>query len=122
MLKDLVPQKRVASQLCVSRSTLWRASHSNIAGFPAPIVVRSRVYWRQADLPALQAAIDSFKGRGAFEALRRHAKAKATRAQMAARTAKRKRAPALTQPDLFGGPDAAGPSGAEAQLSGRARD
>jgi predicted DNA-binding transcriptional regulator AlpA len=108
VLKDLVPQKRVAAELGVSRSSLWRAMRSDIAGFPAAIVVRSRLYWRQSDLPALQAALDKFRGRKAFEQKRRHAKAVAARAKAAGLHAnKRKSKPVLSQPDLFGEADAA---------------
>lgn len=113
-MKDLVPQKRVAAELGVSRSSLWRASRSAIPGFPSPVLLRARVYWLRTDLPALRAAMDRFQGRSAFEAERRHAKARAALAEATGlKPKRRKQASALPQPDLFDGPDTAGPGGAE---------
>ncbi len=113
-MKDLIPQKRIAAELGVSRSSLWRASRSALSGFPAPIVLRGRVYWRTTDLPALKAALERFQGRSAFEKARRHAKARATLAEAAGlKRKRRKRAASLCQPDLFGAPDAGAPMGAE---------
>jgi predicted DNA-binding transcriptional regulator AlpA len=113
MMKELIPQKRVAAELGVSRSSLWRASHSNIPGFPPPVVLRARVYWRQKDLAALKMALDRFQGRRAFEAERRQAKLRLARAEASTRTKKRKPTSSLRQPDLFGEADAAAPAGAE---------
>jgi predicted DNA-binding transcriptional regulator AlpA len=113
-MKDLVPQKRVAAELGVSRSSLWRASRSAIPGFPPPIVLRARVYWLRADLPALKAAFERFQGRKAFESERRHAKARAALAEATGlKPKRRKRAATLRQPDLFGEADAAAPIGTE---------
>jgi len=114
-MKDLIPQKRVMAELEISRSSLWRAIHSNIDGFPAPIIVRSRLYWRPSELPALRAALDQFLGRKAFEQDRRHARAVAARAETTGLRAKvRKAKPALAQPDLFREADKPAPEGAEA--------
>jgi len=119
-MKDLVPQKRIAAELGVSRSSLWRASRSSIPGFPPPIVVRARVYWQRSDLPALKAALDRFQGRKAFEKERRHAKARAALAEATRLKAKRRKGTAiLRQPDLFGGDDVAAPNGAETGLGRR---
>jgi predicted DNA-binding transcriptional regulator AlpA len=119
-MKDLVPLKRVAADLGVSRSTLWRASRSAIPGFPRPLVLRARVYWLRGDLPALKAAMDRFQGRRAFEAERRHAKARAALAQASGLKSKRRKpASTIPQPDLFGAADAAGPGGAERANRGR---
>ncbi|MBL8559447.1 MAG: hypothetical protein JNM47_12040 [Hyphomonadaceae bacterium] len=113
-MKDLVPQKRVAAELGVSRSSLWRASRSAIPGFPSPVVLRARVYWLRSDLPALRVAMDRFQGRSAFEAERRHAKARAALAEATGlKPKRRKQSSAIPQPDLFDGPDTAGPGGAE---------
>lgn len=113
-MKDLVPQKRIAAELGVSRSSLWRASRSSIPGFPPPIVLRARVYWQRSDLPALKAALDRFQGRKAFEKERRHAKACAALAEATGLKSKRRtRAAMIRQPDLFGETDAAAPIGAE---------
>jgi predicted DNA-binding transcriptional regulator AlpA len=119
-MKDLVPQKRIAAELGVSRSSLWRASRSSIPGFPPPVVLRARVYWLRTDLPALKAALDQFQGRKAFEKERRHAKARAALAEATGLKPKRRKGTAiLGQTDLFGGDDVAAPSGAEARLGRR---
>lgn len=115
---DLVPLKRVAAELSVSRATLWRASRSNIPGFPAATKQRGRSFWRREDLPALEMALDVFQGRGAFERARRHSKACKALARVVASRAthpQRRKQPAtdLRQPDLFGGPLAQAPGGAE---------
>lgn len=113
---DLIPLKRLAARLGVSRATLWRASQC--AGFPPALRLRGRLFWRGADLGAMEAALDRFQGRGAFERERRHAKAckAATRAMVAAiKKPKRLRTTAntLQQPDLFGAAPAPAPRGAE---------
>lgn len=119
-MKDLVPQKRIAAELGISRSSLWRASRSSIPGFPPPIVLRRRVYWREADVLALKAALERFQGRKAFEKERRHAKARAAVAEATGlKPKRRKRTAILRQPDLFGGDDIAAPDGAEARLGRR---
>jgi len=115
-MKALVPQKRVAADLGVSRSSLWRASRSAIPGFPAPVIVRARVYWREADLPALKAALERFEGRTAFERARRFAKACAAREDAAGAKPKRgKGTGPARHPDLFG--EAAAPQGGEKSSS-----
>lgn len=83
MTDDLIAQKRVMSELNISRASLWRARNSGIKTFPAPTIVRARVYWRRTDLPALRAALAQFRGRAVFEQSRRHAKAIAARAEVA---------------------------------------
>lgn len=117
-MKGLIPQKRVAAELGISRSSLWRARGSAIPGFPPPVVLGARVYWREADLPALKAAIARFQGRGAFEKARRHAKARAELAEATGlRHKRRKHSMALQQPELFGGTDAVALTGAEKRSS-----
>jgi predicted DNA-binding transcriptional regulator AlpA len=116
MDEDFIPLKRIAAQLGVSRATLWRVSRS--AGFPLPLKVLGRVFWRKRDLAAMEAALDRYQGRGAFERERRHAKAcKAATSAMAAAFKQPKRlrtkANTLQQPDLFGAPTASAPGGAE---------
>lgn len=113
-MKDLVPQKRIAAELGVSRSSLWRASRSAIAGFPPPVVLRARVYWLRTDLPALRAAMERFEGRSAFEAGRRHAKARVAQAEATAlKPKRRKQANVVPQPDLFDAADAVALGGTE---------
>ncbi len=65
--KDLIPQKAVADELCVSITTLWRARSSKLEGFPAPVIVQGAVFWKKADLDQLEEALLKFKGRGVFE-------------------------------------------------------
>ena len=64
---DLVPQKVVADDLCVSIVTLWRARRSGIPGFPEPIVIRNMIFWRKDDVGRLEDALLRFEGRGEFE-------------------------------------------------------
>jgi hypothetical protein len=66
--KDLVPQKAVADDLCVSLVTLWRARQSGIPGFPQPVVIRNMIFWRKDELQQLEDALLKFEGRGRFEA------------------------------------------------------
>lgn len=113
---DLIPLKRIAGRLGVSRATLWRVSRS--PGFPAPVKLLGRIYWRACDLPEMEASLDRYQGRSAFERERRHAKVRqaATKAMAAAaKKPKRVRASiaALAQPDLFGAAAAPAPGGAE---------
>jgi hypothetical protein len=71
---DLVPQKVIASDLCVSLVTLWRARRSGIPGFPEPVVIRNMIFWRKDDVQQLEDALMQFEGRGRFEADRARAK------------------------------------------------
>lgn len=64
---DLLPQKAVADELCVSITTLWRARSSRLEGFPQPVIVGGAVFWKKADLERLEDALLKFKGRGVFE-------------------------------------------------------
>jgi len=72
--KDLVPQKAVADDLCVSLVTLWRARQSGIPGFPEPVVIRNMIFWRKDDVQQLEDALMKFEGRGKFESQRVQAK------------------------------------------------
>lgn len=64
---DLMPLKAVVQDLGVSRTTLWRAARSDIAGFPAPTIVRRLVYWRRDELERLEDALMRYRGRVKFE-------------------------------------------------------
>mgnify|MGYP000433303693 CR=1 FL=1 len=102
--KDLVPQKVVAEDLCVSLVTLWRARKSNLPNFPEPIVMKNMIFWRQKDLPRLEDALLRFRGRAEYEKQRRLEKAAAALSRVrgtAARKRARSRKPA--QRDLFQG-------------------
>jgi hypothetical protein len=100
---DLVPQKVVADDLCVSLATLWRARRSNLPGFPAPVIVRNMVFWRKADLGKLEDALMQFQGRGKFEQEREHSKriAVLAKARSQPKRIKRTRRPDERQRDLF---------------------
>ncbi len=100
---DLVPQKVVADDLCVSLATLWRARRSNLPGFPAPVIVRNKVFWRKADLGKLEDALLQFQGRGKFEQERERSKriAVMTKARPQPKRIKRPRRPDERQRDLF---------------------
>jgi len=100
---DLVPQKVVADDLCVSLATLWRARRSNLPGFPAPVIIRNMVFWRKADLAKLEDALLQFEGRGKFEQERERSKriAVMTKARPQPKRIKRPRRPDERQRDLF---------------------
>ena len=100
---DLVPQKVVADDLCVSLATLWRARRSNLPGFPAPVIVRNMVFWRKADLGQLEDALMQFAGRGKFEEERQRSKriAVLAKARPQPKRIKRTRRPDERQRDLF---------------------
>lgn len=98
---DLIPQKAVADDLCVSITTLWRARQSKLEDFPAPVIVRGAVFWKKADLAQLEEALLQFRGRGVFErnreAERKLKRLKATQTKV---VRPEKRAP-RPQRDLF---------------------
>ncbi len=99
--KDLIPQKAVADELCVSITTLWRARSSKLEGFPPPVIVQGAVFWRKADLDQLEDALLKFKGRGVFERNREaERKLKRLRAAKPA-TSSAKPPPRAPQRDLF---------------------
>jgi hypothetical protein len=100
---DLVPQKVVADDLCVSLATLWRARRSNLPGFPAPVIVRNMVFWKKADLGKLEDALLHFEGRGKFEQERERSKRVAVlaKARPQPKRIKRARRPDERQRDLF---------------------
>lgn len=100
-LKDVLPQKAVADELCVSITTLWRARNSKLENFPEPVMVRGAVFWRKADLEQLEEAILTFKGRGVFER-NREAVRKLKRLQATKKSPLRTpRRATSTQRDLF---------------------
>ena len=100
---DLIPLKRVADELGVSRATLWRATRSGISGFPAPTTIRRLVYWKRAELGRLEDALMHYKGRVSFER-QRSAERKVEQLKKTAtprpKRARRSSAP-TSQPDLF---------------------
>src|SRR5690349_18306839 len=73
-LKDYLPLKAVVEDLGVSRWTLWRAAASNIPDFPAPTRVGRQVFWKKAEMDALEAALMRFQGRCAFDRQRQHSR------------------------------------------------
>jgi hypothetical protein len=99
---DLIPQKAVADELCVSITTLWRARSSKLEDFPAPVIVHGGVFWKKTDLAQLEDALLKFKGRGVFERNRKAERTlKRLRAAKPAGAKPLKRAPRPPQPDLF---------------------
>ena len=100
---DLVPQKVVADDLCVSLVTLWRARQSGIPGFPEPIVLRNMVFWRKDDVSQLEDALMKFEGRGKFEQRRVSARKNATLMSSRPKSKRQKRLarPGKQQLDLF---------------------
>jgi len=98
--KDLIPQKAVADELCVSITTLWRARNSKLAGFPEPVIVQGGVFWKKTDLEQLEEAILTFKGRGVFERNREEER-KLKRLQKTKKQARADKSPAAPQRDLF---------------------
>lgn len=89
--KDLVPQKAVADDLCVSLVTLWRARQSGIPGFPEPVVIRNMIFWRKDEIQQLEDALMRFEGRGKFEAHRIGARRNAALEKTIATTKRRSR-------------------------------
>ncbi len=73
-LKELVPLKAVVEDLCVSKSTLWRARNSDLPGFPKATIIRRQVFWKESELGALEDALILFKGRAVFDEQRANTK------------------------------------------------
>ena len=99
---NLIPQKVVADDLCVSLVTLWRARRSGIPGFPEPIVLRNMIFWRKEDVGQLEDALLRFEGRGKFEKSRVGARRNAS--LMNSRSKSKRQKPLLSdrrQLDLF---------------------
>lgn len=98
--KDLIPQKAVADELCVSITTLWRARNSKLANLPKPLIVQGAVFWKKADLAQLEEAILTFKGRGVFER-NREAERKLKRLRRTKKQPRAAKAEQAAQRDLF---------------------
>jgi hypothetical protein len=103
---DLVPQKVVAADLCISLVTLWRARKAGIPGFPEPVIVGNLICWRKSDLEQLEDALMRFRGRVSFErernAARRTEALKHAKARMRAKPVRRASRLPAGQRDLFG--------------------
>jgi hypothetical protein len=100
---NLVPQKAVAEDLCVSLVTLWRARQSDIPGFPAPVIFRNMVCWKKCDISKLEDALLKFEGRNKFEERRDRSKkiAALAKSHPQPKRMKRPRRPDERQQDLF---------------------
>ena len=83
---NLVPQKAVAEDLCVSVVTLWRARRSGIPEFPEPVIIRNMIFWRRDDVQRLEDALMKFEGRGKFESQRVQARRNAAMEKALANT------------------------------------
>lgn len=101
--RDLVPQKVIADDLCVSLVTLWRARLSGIPGFPEPVILRNMVFWRKGDVDQLEDALLRFEGRGKFEEyrVRTRRNERLMRARPKPKYQKREPRPDERQLDLF---------------------
>jgi predicted DNA-binding transcriptional regulator AlpA len=98
---DLLPQKAVADDLCVSLVTLWRARNSELPDFPEPVILKNRmVFWKKSDLGRLEDALLKFRGRNQFEKLR-----KVHRASKALKRAKKASPGRATEPTSPGQKD-----------------
>lgn len=98
---DLVPQKVVAADLCVSIVTLWRARKSGLPDFPEPVILKSMVFWRKNELQKLEDALMRFRGRLEFEKHRKAEEAAAAVRRVRATTGRRKIVEKAQQRDLF---------------------
>ena len=100
---ELIPFKAVVEEVGMSRASIWRASQCAIPGFPKPIVVRRRVFWKKADLSALEDALFRYNGRVAFERQRdaAHKLAALQRAKLGASRRRARRVAPTAQQSLF---------------------
>lgn len=90
----------MADELCVSITTLWRARKSKLEGFPPAVIIQGAVFWKKSDLPQLEDALLTFKGRGVFERNREAAK-KLKRLQASKRASRAPKRAGISQRDLF---------------------
>ena len=56
MTEKLLPAKKVRERYGVSDQTIWRWLHDKNSGFPKPIRIQGRRYWRLEQLLAFEAA------------------------------------------------------------------
>ena len=52
---------QVQKRYCVTDMTIWRWLHDPELGFPAPLVIKRRRFWKQADLEQWERARASGK-------------------------------------------------------------
>jgi hypothetical protein len=52
--EELVPASKVRGRYNVSNQTLWRWENNEKLGFPQPIRINARRYWRLAELQAFE--------------------------------------------------------------------
>jgi predicted DNA-binding transcriptional regulator AlpA len=62
--REYLPASQVRARYGVSDMSLWRWLHDPRLGFPAPIKIHKRRYWKLADLQAWEATRPSAKGGG----------------------------------------------------------
>lgn len=111
MSDDLVPHKVMLTKLKLSRTSVWRAMVVDAAGFPAPVIVRRRMYWSEENLQEIAARMKVYVGRREFEKSRRCGILTKKLKQMNGAAAKAKRVnrkrreklASRRQLDLFGG-------------------
>jgi predicted DNA-binding transcriptional regulator AlpA len=73
--EQLLSARKVKERYDVSRMCLWRWERDPEVNFPAPLMIRKRLYWRQSDLEAWER--DRIRKRPKMKA-RRGAEARAT--------------------------------------------
>jgi predicted DNA-binding transcriptional regulator AlpA len=56
MTEKLLPGKKVRERYGVSDQTIWRWLHDPKSGFPKPVRIQGRRYWRLEQLLAFEAA------------------------------------------------------------------
>jgi predicted DNA-binding transcriptional regulator AlpA len=56
MTEKLLPAKKVLERYGVSDQTIWRWLHDKKSGFPKPVRIQGRRYWRLLQLLAFEAA------------------------------------------------------------------
>jgi|CXWL01.1.fsa_nt_gi predicted DNA-binding transcriptional regulator AlpA len=107
MSDDLVPHKTMLTRLGLSRTSVWRAMHSNMPDFPKPVIIRRKVLWNADDVARIASCMERYCGRGEFDKARRVSKLIAQSASKAETRIKGKRKKAKPdsdrrQLDLFG--------------------
>lgn len=58
----LLPARNVCTRYCISRRTLDRWLASDVLGFPTPLVINHRRYWRLAQIEGWERDRASMRG------------------------------------------------------------
>jgi predicted DNA-binding transcriptional regulator AlpA len=100
---ELVPMKQVLEEVGASRTTLWRAMHSGIDGFPKPTMRGGRVFWKRSEIAKVDAGLGAYKGRVQFDTKRRQQQAHVQLDRRIKLRAPKKRKPVEEPPTLCDG-------------------